>query len=34
MLLQMLAGLVVLVSWTGFLIRRRHPARARVTAPN
>ncbi|MBP1158487.1 nitrate reductase gamma subunit [Rhodococcus sp. PvR044] len=33
-LLQMLAGLVVLVSWTGFLIRRRHPARARVTAPN
>ena len=34
MLLQMLAGLVVLVSWTGFLIRRRRPAGARVTAPN
>ncbi|MFI6432921.1 DUF2784 domain-containing protein [Rhodococcus oryzae] len=33
-LLQTLAGLVVLVSWTGFLIRRRHPVRARVTAPN
>ncbi|MFG1781261.1 DUF2784 domain-containing protein [Rhodococcus oryzae] len=33
-LLQMLAGLVVLVSWTGFLIRHRRPARARVTAPN
>ncbi|AQA20707.1 hypothetical protein BTZ20_2605 [Rhodococcus sp. MTM3W5.2] len=33
-LLQMLAGLVVLVSWTGFLIRRRHPTRARVSAPS
>ncbi|MGW6375922.1 DUF2784 domain-containing protein [Rhodococcus sp. NPDC055112] len=33
-LLQALAGLVVLVSWTGFLIRRRRPARARVTASN
>ncbi|WP_027499593.1 DUF2784 domain-containing protein [Rhodococcus sp. UNC363MFTsu5.1] len=33
-LLQMLAGLVVLVSWAGFLVRRGRPARAGVSAPN
>lgn len=33
-LLQALAGLVVLVSWAGFVIRRRRPARVGVTAPS
>ncbi|MFD4182079.1 DUF2784 domain-containing protein [Rhodococcus sp. NPDC058514] len=34
--LQALAGLVVLASWTGYVVRRRRPRRARVqiTAPS
>ncbi|MFC7450207.1 DUF2784 domain-containing protein [Rhodococcus daqingensis] len=33
-LLQVLAGTAVLVSWAGFVIRRRRPDRDRVTAPS